>query len=93
MTDQSALQPGEGEGKTTMYRPAAGSGLEAAPQANVDYRDQLRSRRWNAAPLENPEVEKTDPRIAVAAIVLVSLVTLVVLVIGYGLIDLWSLPG
>ena len=54
-------------GKTTMYRPAAEGGLEARPGTSGDYRDELRSRRWNAAPLENPEVEKTDPRIAVAA--------------------------
>ncbi len=89
MTDQSGLQPSEGEGQTRLYRPTAEGGLEAAPPEG-DYRDGLRSRRWNAAPLENPEAEKTDPRIAVAAIVGLAFVTLVILVIGYGA-GVWSL--
>jgi len=84
MTDDSSLEPEDSGTDTTMYRPAAQGGLEPAPGAVADYRDQLRSQRWNAAPLENPEVEKTDPRIAVAAIVLFSAFTLVVLVAGYG---------
>jgi hypothetical protein len=86
MTDESGLQPGqgEGEGETTMYRPSAEGGLEAATDQPSDYRDQLGSRRWNAAPLENHEAEKTDPRLAVLAIVILSAITLVVLVIGYG---------
>ena len=91
MTDQSGLEPTSGQGKTTLYRPTAGGGLEPAPPETADYRDGLRSRRWNAAPLENPEVEKTDPRIAVAAIILLGALTLAVLVIGYG-VGLWSLP-
>jgi hypothetical protein len=88
MTDQSSLQPSEGEGQTRLYRPTAEGGLEAAPPEG-DYRDGLRSRRWNAAPLENPEVEKTDPRIAVAAIVGLAILTLVILVVGYG-VGIWS---
>lgn len=84
MSDESSLQP-RGEGNdTTMYSPTAEGGLEASPRSTTDYRDKLRSRRWDAAPLENAEVEKTDPRIAVAAIVMISAFTLVVLVIGYG---------
>jgi hypothetical protein len=93
MTDGSDLQPANGEAKTTMYRPGAEGGLEAGAPEVDDYRDQLRSRRWDAAPLENPEVEKTDPRIAVAVIVLMAVVTLVVLVLGYGPLGLWSLPA
>jgi hypothetical protein len=58
-------------------------GRGAKKPASGDYRDLLRSRRWDAAPLRNPEVEKTDPRIAVAAIVVLCAVTLVVLVAGY----------
>jgi hypothetical protein len=89
MTDQSGLQPSERESQTRLYRPAVEGGLEAtAPEG--DYRDGLRSRRWNAAPLENPEVEKTDPRIAVAAIVGLAVITLIVLVVGYG-IGIWSI--
>jgi hypothetical protein len=57
-----------------------------------DYRDRLRSRRWDAAPLRNPEVERTDPRIAVAFIVILCFLTLVILVAGYGS-GFWSLPA
>lgn len=93
MTEGSELQPTtDDEGKTVMYRPAPQGGLEAVPSERADYREGLRSRRWNAAPLENPEVEKTDPRIAVAAIVGLAVVTLLVLVVGYGA-GIWSLPA
>ena len=92
MTDGSGLQPTDGEAKTTMYRPGAEGGLEAGAPEVDDYRDQLRSRRWDAAPLTNPEVEKTDPRIAVLALVLLAALTLVVLVVGYGS-GIWSLPA
>jgi hypothetical protein len=84
MTDGSGLEPTRGEADTTMYRPSAEGGLEAAPAEGGDYRDQLQSRRWGAAPLENPEAEKTDPRIAVLALLLLAGLTLVVLVLGYG---------
>ena len=89
MTDQSGLQPNEREGQTRLYRPTAEGGLEAVPPEG-DYRDGLRSRRWDAAPLENPEAEKTDPRIAVAAIVGLAVLTLVILIVGYGA-GIWSL--
>lgn len=92
MTDESGLQPADGEAKTTMYRPGPEGGLEAGAPEVADYRDQLRSRRWDAAPLENPEVEKTDPRIAVAFIVGLAVVTLIVLVAGYGA-GVWNLPA
>jgi hypothetical protein len=49
----------------------------------VDYRDQLRSSRWNAAPLQNPEVGKTDGRLVVLGVVILSAITFVVLVLGY----------
>jgi hypothetical protein len=80
----------EDTGQPSVTGPAGEGRLERAPGRTGDYRDELRSRRWNAAPLENPEVEKTDPRIAVTAIVILSVITFVVLVVGYGLIDLWS---
>ncbi len=84
MTDGSSLQPRQSDGDTTKYRPSAEGGLETASEQAADYRDDLRSRRWNAAPLKNPEAQKTDPRIAVAGIVLLSAITLLVLVLGYG---------
>jgi hypothetical protein len=57
-----------------------------------DYREALGSRRWDAAPLRNPEVEKTDPRIAVAAVLILAALTLLVLVLGYAS-GFWSLPA
>jgi hypothetical protein len=92
MTDETGLQPTDGEAKTTMYRPGPEGGLEAGDPETADYRDQLRSQRWNAAPLENPEVEKTDPRIAVGALALLAVVTFAIIVVGYGA-GLWSLPA
>jgi len=93
MTEQSGLEPKQGDGDATPYRPSAEGGLEAAPQESGDYREQLGSRRWNAAPLENPEVEKTDPRLAVLAIIVLGAITLAVLIVGYGVLGLWSLPS
>ena len=92
MSDGSGLQPADGGAKTTMYRPGPEGGLEAGAPEVDDYRDQLRSRRWNAAPLENPEAEKTDPRIAVAAVVVLAAITFAVIIVGYG-VGLWSLPA
>ena len=73
-----------GEGTdVTMYRPTSDGGLEPVTGEVGDYRDRLRSRRWDAAPLANPEVESTDPRIAVAFIVGLLVITFVLLVVGY----------
>lgn len=83
MTDQSGLQPEEGRGEAKLYRPSDG-GVEPAPDQVADYRDGLRASRWNAAPLDNPEVEKSDPRIVVLGVVILSAITLVLLVLGYG---------
>jgi hypothetical protein len=66
------------------YRPGQDGSLEPARDVPEDYRAQLRSRRWDAAPLENPEVETTNPWIAVLAITIISVITFVVLVLGYG---------
>jgi hypothetical protein len=94
MTDQADRQlersPDTG---TAAPRRAPEADSEAVSRQAGDYRDGLRSRRWQAAPLKNPEVEKTDPRIAVLAIVLMGAITLVVLVLGYGILDIWSLPA
>lgn len=90
MTDESGLQ--RESGGTTVYRPSPDGGLEDAPAPTADYRDRLLSRRWDAAPLRNPEAEKTDPRLAVLAVVIMAAITLGVLVLGYGS-GLWSLPG
>ena len=84
MSDEAGLRPDESGGDTRMFRASTDAGLEAGADQSGDYRDQLRSRRWDAAPLTNPEVEKTDPRIAAAAIVILGAITLLILVVGYG---------
>lgn len=84
MSDESGVQPTQDRSGTTMYRPSAEGGLEPVADHGGDYRDQLLSDRWNAAPLENPEVEKTDPRLAALAIAILGAITLLVIVIGYG---------
>ena len=91
MTDPALPTPEHGS-KDAMYQPSAEGGPEAAPERAIDYRDSLRSRRWDAAPLENPEAEKTDPRLAVVALLVLAAITLVVLVIGYGS-GFWSMPA
>jgi len=91
MTDQSSPQPAESSGRSPLELASTESLPPASPRRG-DYRDELRSRRWNAAPLRNPEVQKTDPRIAVAFIVVLCVITLVILVAGYAS-GFWSLPG
>lgn len=86
-TSPSGSQPGTRDG---LPAPVADSVATPTP-AGGDYRDQLTSRRWDAAPLRNPEVEKTDPRIAVAAILILAALTLLVLVVGYAS-GFWELP-
>jgi hypothetical protein len=76
-------------GSGSLPEPVAERASSAA--ASGDYRDELGSRRWNAAPLRNPEAARTDPRIAVAAILILCLVTLLVLVAGYAS-GFWQLP-
>ena len=87
-TSPSSGRPGSGG---ILPEPAAERAAETAP-ASGDYRDQLTSRRWDAAPLRNPEVEKTDPRIAVAAVLILAALTLLVLVVGYAS-GFWELPA
>ena len=89
MTDQPASEVTRGD-EDTLYPSDEGPPKGAAAESG-DYREGLRSRRWDAAPLENPEVEKTDSRIAVAAIIILAAITLIILVAGDGS-GFWSLP-
>ena len=47
-----------------LYRPTPDGGLEPAPVEAKDHRRKLRSRRWDAAELANPEADVTNPWIA-----------------------------
>jgi hypothetical protein len=89
-SETSELAPATGPGGV-VARPPDADGALASQGATGDYREQLRSRRWDAAPLRNPEVQKSDPRYALAALVIISAVTLLVLVLGYAS-GFWQLP-
>jgi len=91
MTERSGPRPEEAADEAALPK-AAESRPQPAAQEPGDYRDELRSRRWNAAPLRNPEVQKTDPRLAILAIVILSAVTFIVLVAGYAS-GFWGLPA
>jgi hypothetical protein len=66
-----------------LHRPDADGNLSPSPATAADYRTQLRSRRWDAAPLEQNEVDLPDKRLAVLAIALFAVLTFVVIVVGY----------
>lgn len=65
-----------------MYRPGP-EGLEPNPVQVETWRSQLRSRRWRAAGLTNPEQEPTSTRLAVAFWLGLALLTFLTLIFGY----------
>jgi hypothetical protein len=71
-----------------LYRPTQG-GLEPVNVERRDWRGQLRARRWNVAPLENPEADPIGAFGAVAFFVGLAVLTFVLLLIGYG-IGFWG---
>jgi hypothetical protein len=71
-----------------LYRPARG-GLEPSPGDQRNWRRKLRSPRWNAASLENPEARLTSPLQAALFFLGLGIFTFIVLVIGYG-IGFWG---
>ena len=56
------------------------------------WRSRLGSRRWNPAPLSNPEMEPTSARLGVLFWISLAALTFVVLVVGYGL-GIWTPPA
>jgi hypothetical protein len=72
-----------------LHRPDADGELTPSPATVADYRTQLRSRRWNASPLRDNEVELPDKRLAVVGILVLSAITFGVIVLGYAL-ELWG---
>lgn len=66
-----------------LYRPTA-AGLEPAPVEERNWRRRLRSRRWRAAPLANPEAAATSTRAVALVFVALLILTFVVLLVGYG---------
>jgi hypothetical protein len=65
-----------------LYRPVPG-GLEPSPVEDRDWRRRLRSPRWSAAPLANPEAQEASPLGAVLLFGGLAAVTFVLLVLGY----------
>jgi hypothetical protein len=72
-----------------LHRPDGDGKLSPSPATADDYRTQLRSRRWDAARLDQNEVHLPDKRLAVVAIALLALLTFGVIVIGY-LLEHWA---
>ena len=73
-----------------LYRPTP-DGLEPHPVEHKTWRSQLRSRRWQAAELSNPEVRPTSNRVGVLMWVGLAALTFVIILVGYGL-NIWTLP-
>lgn len=66
-----------------LYRRGPDGSLEREPVQGGDYRRRLRSRRWDPAPLENPEARSPSPTITFVLVLAACLLTFVVLVLGY----------
>lgn len=66
-----------------LYRPGP-QGLEPNPAAQRTWRGRLISRRWGAAPLENPELDETSSRAAVVFWLVLAALTFFLILIGYG---------
>jgi hypothetical protein len=74
-----------------LHRPDGKGGVEPRPVVDPNWRRQLRSPRWGASlrggelpALKNPEMNPTRTWVSVAFWVGLSVVTFVLLVIGYG---------
>ena len=70
-------------------RDPDGGGLEPGadePGADEprDWRSALRSRRWDPAPIENPDVQKISPLMGVLFFACLGALTFIVLLLGYG---------
>lgn len=74
-----------------LYRPSP-DGLEPNPVELRTWRSRLRSRRWNPAPLGNPEMQPTSARVGVLFWVGLGALTFLILLAGYGL-GVWKLAG
>jgi hypothetical protein len=73
-----------------LYRPSP-DGLEPSPVELRTWRSRLRSRRWNPAPLSNPELAPTSARVGILFWVILAVLTFAIIVGGYGL-GIWHLP-
>jgi len=67
-----------------LHRPDGQGGVEPQTETPEDWRDQLESPRWNAAPLENPEMNPTRTWVSVAFWGALLALTFGLLLVGYG---------
>jgi hypothetical protein len=67
-----------------LHRPDGQGGLRPAPQTGRDWRSGLRSRRWRAAAIRNPEMNPTRTSAAVLFWAVLATLTFVLLLVGYG---------
>jgi len=67
-----------------LNRPDGKGGLEPRTATPTDWRTQLESPRWRAAPLRNPEMKPTRTAAAVAFWLVLGAITFVLLLAGYG---------
>jgi hypothetical protein len=67
-----------------LHRPDGAGGLEPQAASPPDWRTQLESPRWHAAPLRNVEMNPTSPGRAVLFWLGLGVATFVLLVVGYG---------
>ena len=67
-----------------LHRPdERGAIVTRTPEKNEDWRASLRSPRWNAAPLKNPEMNPTSRPVSALFWVVLAALTFGILVIGY----------
>ncbi|MEI8332391.1 MAG: hypothetical protein WCH74_00855 [Chloroflexota bacterium] len=66
-----------------LHRPDGERGLETRPN-DPNWRDSLRSPRWNLPALANPEMNPTSTARSVAFWLVLAALTFVLLLAGYG---------
>jgi hypothetical protein len=81
-----------------LHRPDGKGGLEVRAAADEDHRDLLRSPRWGSSlrggklpALANPEMNPTSTARAALFWAVLGVITFVVIVVGYGVLHIWSL--
>jgi hypothetical protein len=81
-----------------LHRPDGKGGLEVRTAADEDHRDLLRSPRWGSSlrggklpALANSEMNPTSTARAALFWAVLGVITFVVIVVGYGVLHIWSL--